>query len=895
MPDKVILHYEILEKLGEGGMGVVYKARDTTLDRFVALKFLPEQVSASAGELQRFVQEAKAAAALNHPNICTIYGIEQAENKTFIAMEFVDGLTLQEKKSSLSMKQAIDIGIQVAEGLAAAHEKGIVHRDIKPENIMIRKDGRAQIMDFGLAKLFGASRLTKEGSTVGTARYMSPEQVQGQDTDHRSDIFSLGVLLFEMLTKQLPFNAAHETAIAYEIVNVDPPPMSSVNAEIPAELDAIVLECLEKDPNERTQSARQVAIDLKRYKRESSKQRASMITAARPALSSSRQRVSLPAEEIPVEGPQGVSGKRLSILLATAAVVMFLAGYGISFLKNPPVVVPPIRSSLETPPAITYYDAQGGNSCISPDGSRLAIVCTDSLSRHDIYVRSMATGGFTALAGTNGAQYPFWSADSKSIGFFADGKLKTVDANGGPVVDIADAPFGRGGAWNDRGTIIFSPSVRNPNLYAVSSSGKSLRKVTPFDSSSGRAPRFPFFLPDGNHFLFSYLDMQTSRSDIYAGSLNDTAAVKILDNASYAIYSSGYLFYLRQGILMAQHFEPKSFELTGSPVSVQGNINMWAARSKADFSVSNDGVLVYAADAGSHESDLVWFNANGTTSVITHFEQPFTGVALSPDEKEVAYDKADETGISSKIFIYNLETKTTTRLTYGEGGGVGPCWSRDGTEIFYTSLDSFDKESIRMKRADGAGQSIILVQSEGTTSMDYQALDESPDGHYLLLSKGDQSGSELCVVDLHDPHPTHTVEPLGLKGAFGTFSPDGKWILYGASTNGPATVYVASFKGISGKWQLPAEGADGALWGKGRVVFFNVSDEQYEECDVSFSSGIPVFAQPKPLFSSMTLTDVDMYAVSKGGSRYLCLRHLNSGAESSLSMIVNWKGLVSSN
>src|SRR3989339_2105157 len=282
MIGQTISHYKILEKLGEGGMGVVYKAQDTPLDRLVALKFLPDHVAVGSAELERFVQEAKAAAGLSHPNICTIYGIEEADKKHFIVMEFVDGQTLQEKKSSLSMKQALDIGIQIAEGLAAAHEKGIVHRDIKPENIMIRKDGRVQIMDFGLAKLRGASRLTKEGSTVGTAGYMSPEQVQGQETDHRSDIFSLGVLLYEMLTSQPPFKGMHETAIAYEIINVESPPPSSIKPEIPPDLDVIVLECLEKDPKERAQAAKQIAIDLKRYRRESSKQHVSRIMPARP-------------------------------------------------------------------------------------------------------------------------------------------------------------------------------------------------------------------------------------------------------------------------------------------------------------------------------------------------------------------------------------------------------------------------------------------------------------------------------------------------------------------------------------------------------------------------------------------------------------------------------------
>jgi serine/threonine protein kinase len=287
MIGQTISHYHILEKLGEGGMGVVYKA-DTTLDRIVALKFLPSHLAASEEDKARFIQEAKAASALNHPNVCTIHAIEEHEGQLFIAMEFVDGQTLREKRGSVNFKQAIDIGIQIADGLAAAHEKGIVHRDIKPENIMIRKDGISQIMDFGLAKLRGSgskiTRLTKEGSTIGTAGYMSPEQVQGQETDHRSDIFSFGVVLYELLTGQLPFKGVHETALAYEIVNVDPPPMSALKPEIDPNLDAIILQCLEKDPRERNQSVAQISLDLKRYRRESSRLKMSRVTAARPAI-----------------------------------------------------------------------------------------------------------------------------------------------------------------------------------------------------------------------------------------------------------------------------------------------------------------------------------------------------------------------------------------------------------------------------------------------------------------------------------------------------------------------------------------------------------------------------------------------------------------------------------
>ena len=353
MIGQTISHYKILALLGEGGMGVVYKAQDTTLDRFVALKFLPPHLSASEQDKARFLQEARAAATLDHPNICTIYSIEEHDGQMFIVMQFVDGELLRTRMNGLSMKQAIEIGMQVGEGLAAAHEKGIVHRDIKPENIMVRKDGIAQIMDFGLAKLKGVSRLTKEGSTVGTAGYMSPEQVQGQDADHRSDIFSLGVLLYEMFTGRLPFKGVHETAIAYEIVNVDAIPMSVAKPDIDPALDAIVLECLEKDPKDRTQSAGQVAVDLKRYRRESSLQRASRITAARPVVSASSPGYStMPAKEI---GREETSEKRTVswIITAAIAVIMLVIGYGVSSLSSSPANGPPvIRASIQFLPTV---------------------------------------------------------------------------------------------------------------------------------------------------------------------------------------------------------------------------------------------------------------------------------------------------------------------------------------------------------------------------------------------------------------------------------------------------------------------------------------------------------------------------------------------------------------
>ena len=409
MIGQTISHYKILEKLGEGGMGVVYKAQDTNLDRVVALKFLPLHLSASEQDKARFIQEAKAAASLNHPNICTIHGIEESDGQMFIVMEFVEGQTLREKGSSLQLKQSIEIGIQLSDGLGAAHEKGIVHRDIKPENIMLQKDGRVRIMDFGLAKLKSASRLTKVGSTVGTTGYMSPEQVQGQESDHRSDIFSLGVILYEMFAGQSPFKGAHETAINYEIVNVDPVPISSVSPEFPPELDAIVLECMDKDAKERTQSASQVGVDLKRVRRESSRSRVSRIATARP--------IAAPGESIQTDRLAGESTfvKRLFLWTPALIAIVMTTVAGFLYFRGSSSELPSIQALITSPKGTNFHSfgQWSGPVIVSPDGRMLAFVSATPEGKTALYLRPLDAGTAVALPGTEGAFYPFWSYDSK--------------------------------------------------------------------------------------------------------------------------------------------------------------------------------------------------------------------------------------------------------------------------------------------------------------------------------------------------------------------------------------------------------------------------------------------------------------------------------------------------
>src|SRR3989339_31857 len=450
MIGSTISHYEILEKLGEGGMGIVYKAQDTKLNRTVALKFLPEHISASEKDAARFMQEAQAAASLNHPNICTIHGIEQSDGKNFIVMEFVDGQMLQEKKSSLSMKQALDIAIQIADGLAAAHEKGITHRDIKPDNIMIRKDGIAQIMDFGLAKLRGVSNLTQRGSTVGTARYMSPEQVQGMDIDHRSDIFSFGVLLYELFSGQLPFRGVHETALMYEIVNVDPEPMTTVKTDLPPDLDAIVLECLAKEKTDRFQSAAEISKELRRFKRESSRQMVSRVTRARTIPPSSAvsgaSAAGVPADTLKTTIPWLISG-----VLFLAAIVGLWSPW-----RSAPPSPPVVRFSLDNPDGNEVDVLLHPGIDIARDGSRII-----QSAGNGFFVRDLKTLEFRKLDAVRFGRHPIFTPDGEAIMYFeGESQLMKASVSGGaPVVlnPMTTVSVGRRGlVWTSRNTILTS-------------------------------------------------------------------------------------------------------------------------------------------------------------------------------------------------------------------------------------------------------------------------------------------------------------------------------------------------------------------------------------------------------------------------------------------------------
>jgi eukaryotic-like serine/threonine-protein kinase len=880
MIGQTFLQYKILEKLGEGGMGVVYKAQDTKLDRAVALKFLPVHLNATEQDKARFLQEAKAAAALNHPNICSVMDVQEQDGQMFIVMEFVEGQTLKEKMRGMTQKQAIETGMQIADGLAAAHEKGIVHRDIKPENIMVRKDGIVQIMDFGLAKLQGVSRLTKEGSTVGTAGYMSPEQVQGHDVDHRSDIFSLGVLLYEMLTGELPFRGVHETAMQYEIVNVEATPMSAVKPEIPADLDAIVLECLAKEPDERYQSAKEVAKDLRRFKRESSKQRVSRVSRVAPI------------EHVRVGGSSSdgtaqrapVRSLQIPWIVAGGSLVIAVAVLLLHFLWKPSSDQPVIRFTIGTP----EHSAFAGQACkVSPDGQSFAFVARDSSGRSLLWVRSLSSLVPLALAGTDEATFPFWSPDGRFIAFFAGGKLKKIDRTGGSVQTICDAEDGRGGSWGKEGIIVFAPSYAS-GLHQVLATGGTAAPVTWIDTTGKEdSHRWPFFLPDGRRFV--YLRRGASENaGIYLGFLDGQQSkllVRLKTNAEFV--PPDHLLYLRDRTLVAQTLDAGKGVLLDDAVGIAENVGGDVGYNFGFFSASMNGTLAYSSGGGISFRQFAWYDRTGkrlSTVGGAGFNFDF---ALSPDEKRLAFRRVDaETG-NHDLWILDLIRQTESRFTFRPTLDDDPVWSPDGEYVIFDSNPAGIPNIFR-KRASGAGTEEVLLKAD-TAAFPY---DWSVDGRFILYSKPSPKGNpDIWVLPLGGDRKPFAYVSTDASENDAKFSPNVRWVAYSSNESGKDEVYVQSFPQTGAKWQVSTGGGASPEWrSDGKELFYVSPSKKLMSVDVTTSG--PNFEQGIP----RTLFDVDVdvynapnrYAVSKDGKRFL----VNWAAEGSrrypITVVVNW-------
>jgi eukaryotic-like serine/threonine-protein kinase len=877
--------YEIQSLLGAGGMGEVYRARDTRLDRTVAVKVLASHLSSSPELKQRMEREGRAISSLNHPHICHLYDIGSQGGTDYLVMEFLEGETLAEKlrKGAMPLNEVFKVGIAVAEALAVAHRSGIVHRDLKPGNIMLTAGG-AKLMDFGLAKPLGMQAaapgsgtappsftaaptlsgpspltpLTTAGSIVGTIQYMSPEQIEGKEADARSDIFAFGAVLYEMVAGKRPFSGKSQISLASSILESDPASISTVKPQTPPAFEHVVTTCLQKNPEDRYQTAHDIKLELQWIAADKSSPVAAPVT---PASSHSRERLGWAAALV------------AAIVLTAAAVVLFY---------HPAQPTRSVRAVID-PPEKTTFNLTGdsaGPPVISPDGASIAFAATGADGKTAIWVRPTSGLEAQALPGTDGAIFPFWSPDSRSLGFFADSKLKTIDLDGGSAQVVCDVPLGRGGAWGADGVILFSPAPSAP-LMRVSASGGTPVAITKVDTALHTSHRWPFFLPDGKHFLYVALHHDPSKSandTIYYASLDGRENRPLSRSQSNAVYASGFLLFGRADQLMAQPFNPSTGTLSGEPQNVAKGVMNDSSTWHVDASASNDGFLILGSGA-SGELQLVWLDRSGKqVSTIADNLPDLQGAVISPQGDRVALQlNAGETD----IWVLDLVRGVRTRLTFGPIGNVSPIWSPDGKWVAYASARNGNFAVCR-KPSDGSGAEETLLIVDKQPFLD----DWSRDGKYLFYSLPGPSGPlrQIFALPLEgERKPSLILE----RGVTGKLSPDGRWLAYNSAESGRLEVYVMPFGGGQGKWQVSANGGHSPHWSQdGKELYYMDLTFNLLVVPVTNASGALQFGAAEKLVSNWSAPQV-FYDVSPDGKKFL-LDRVEQHVSQSVTVVTNF-------
>ncbi len=884
MIGQTISHYKILEKRGEGGMGVVYKAEDTKLKRIVALKFLPKNALSGAEDKERFFREAQAAAALNHPNIATIHEIDEVDGLMFIVMEFIDGQSLQEKIKAgpLKIDEAVKFTMQIADGLQAAHEKGITHRDIKSANIMVTDKGQVKIMDFGLAKLGNRSMLTKEGMTLGTAAYMSPEQARGEAVDHRTDIWALGVVLYEMITGQLPFKGEYEQSMVYSILNEDPEPLTALRTGVPLALDGILAKALAKDRERRYQHVDELPADLK----------------AIELASVSRSRISgktIPAGTGVPKTLRAQPNVRLPWIVAAMSIFVALVAFTLLYLRRPPGQITTIRALIPLPDKskFTSQFGFGKHLALSPDGHKLAFAATDSSGRTRLWVRPLDALSAHALVGTEGASDPFWSPDNRYIGFFANRKLKKIEAAGGPPLTICDAFDARGGAWNKNDMIIFAPAASGP-LYLVPAAGGAATAVTKLDTARKEvAHRWPCFLPDGKHFIY-FAQASGAPNAIFAASLDLKMNKLLVPASSNMAYASGYLLFHRNGTLVAQRLEANSLELKSDAIPVAELVRYdVTVNDLASFTVSENEILAYRSGVRQAGSKLLIFDRNGKQIGAVGELDNYMGVRFSPDGRKVAADILDTQSRQFDIWLFELTHGMKTRLTFDPASDRFGVWSPDGNRLVFQSRRKsvFD---IYQKAASGAGSEEILFESKENK----QPNDWSGDGRFIAYITYDdpKTRGDIWVLPLFGNRKPIPFLQTEFDELYPCFSADGRWIAYVSDETRQNEVYVRPFPGPGGKWQISTAGGTRPHWRRdGKELFYLGNDNKIMAAEITATGSTIAVGAVRPLFQAYPATVAMNYDVSGDGQHFIINSLVEGQAASSITLIINWMAELKKN
>jgi len=877
--------YEIRSKIGEGGMGEVYLADDTKLSRKVAIKVLPAMLSQDAARLRRFEQEACAAGALNHPNILIVHDVGTHTGSPYVVSELLEGETLRQRISGTAMvpRRALDFAQQIAHGLAAAHEKGIVHRDLKPENIFVTKDGRLKILDFGLAKLTQAESSqsqtdiptrrveTDPGIVMGTVGYMSPEQVRGLAVDQRTDIFSFGTILYEMLSGRRAFHGESAADTMSAILKEDPPDLSDSYHNISPALDRLVNHCLEKNAEERFHSARDLAFALEALSGSAPVSSQTITAISGPAISS----------KIRKHLPWIVTGILALALLATLPLV-------ISSFRQVPSRVNVIRAAINQPENVNFLPRS--QFAVSPDGQRIVIVVRPPSGKQMLWIRPLGALTAQPLAGTEDATYPFWSPDNRFIGFFAQSKLKKVDVSGGPPQTLCDAPNGRGGTWNRDGVIVFARDNYSP-LYRVAAGGGAPTPVTKLDDSKLQAThRWPWFLPDGHHFLFrsgtTSSASQKENNGIYLGSLDSTEQRLILRVDTTPAYASGYLLFVRDNTLMAQPFDEKTFQLTGEAVPVAEQVQFDFSLSRAAFSVSQNGVLVSQSGTALADRELLWYERDGKQTGSAGMPALYSQPHLSPDGQRLAMAIFDLKAGSPDIWIYEMSRDVPVRFTFDPDFDASPIWSPDGSRVVWGS-NRKGHYDLYQKLSSGAGSDEVLLETEENKT----ATSWSADGRFIAFNSTNIKGNtqnDIWILPLFGDRRPFPFLQTPANEIDAQFSP-GRWVAYVSDESGTNQVYVAPFPAAGGKWQVSRSGGTEPRWrGDGKEIFFLSPDHKLMAVTVNPKDSSPEVANAETLFEVHPANPPGYhYDVTSNGKRFL-VDTTKEGNSTPLALVVNW-------
>ena len=867
--------YEIVGPLGAGGMGEVYRARDTRLGREVAVKVLPQHLAATPEIRARFEREAHTISSLNHPNICTLHDVGHEGDIDYIVMELVEGETLADRiaRGPLPTFEVLRIGTQIADALDKAHRAGIVHRDLKPGNIMLAKSG-TKLLDFGLARATGLEAapagqtnsptlgrpLTAEGTIVGTFLYMAPEQLEGKEADARADIWALGCVLYEMITGMRPFQGKSQASLISSIMSADPAPIAQVSPLNPPALGRLVKACLEKEPEERIQTAHDVKLQL--------------------------QWIVEGGSQAGVAAPVATRRRRREQLAWIAATTMTVIAAGLAVTKlMPKPPAKPVIFELTPPHQARSVDLPR----ISPDGRRLAFNAADSTGTVGIWVRQMNSLDAQRLPGTEGATRPFWSPDSRFLAFFSGGKLRKIDLSGGPPITICDAPRGADGTWGPRGVILFDGTTAD-SVQSVSASGGVPTGATVVDRKSLEVyTAWPQFLPDGRHFLYIAYGSGPEGRMLKVGSIDSKETKSLGPAGSRTEYASGHLLYVRGGALLAQPFDSGALKFTGDPFPVAENVETDPVGS-ARFSASTDGTLVFRAGGTGATDRLAWTNRRGERTGTVGAPGTYSTPALSPDGTQLAVEVYDLSRQAGDIWLWDLPRDLGSRFTFADQDVDDPVWSPDGSRVLYSvARGSFN--DLHIKSVGGAGVDSLLFAS------DQQKLagSWSPDGQWITYMMRSPSVPRFDIYGLSLGDSTRPV-PLAatpFNEAQAVISPDGKWLAFVSDESGQFEIYVRTFPGPGGKWRVSTAGGGEPTWrGDSRELYYLSPDSKLMM--VSVEPGTPPrFSLPQRLFDTPLGPPFPIrnrYVVTRDGQRFLFVAPAGEGKVGATTVVLDWLG-----